>query len=143
MKDNNSLAHSTWNCKYHIVFAPKYRRMEIYGKIRKDIGVIIVITRAIKVIAFSLFFSVLFNFSILKIPFFHHLIFYKFYTIFSEFLQVLLDLVLYTILAFCKNYTTKYIDEMVFLNKLKFKIYTSLSMYHKIRLLSIPRFEIS
>ena len=35
MKDNNSLAHSTWNCKYHIVFAPKYRRMEIYGKIRK------------------------------------------------------------------------------------------------------------
>lgn len=38
MKDNNSLAHSTWNCKYHIVFAPKYRRTEIYGKIRKDIG---------------------------------------------------------------------------------------------------------
>ena len=25
MKDNNSLAHSTWNCKYHLVFAPKYR----------------------------------------------------------------------------------------------------------------------
>ena len=41
MNDTNSLAHSTWNCKYHIVFAPKYRRMEIYGKIRKDIGVII------------------------------------------------------------------------------------------------------
>ena len=41
MKDKNSLAHSSWNCKYHIVFAPKYRRMEIYGKIRKDIGVII------------------------------------------------------------------------------------------------------
>ena len=41
MKDNNSLAHSTWNCKYHIVFAPKYRRMKICGKIRKDIGVII------------------------------------------------------------------------------------------------------
>ena len=39
--DKNSLAHSAWNCKYHIVFAPKYRRMEIYGKIRKDIGVII------------------------------------------------------------------------------------------------------
>ena len=34
MKDNNSLAHSSWNCKYHLVFAPKYRRMEIYvGKI--------------------------------------------------------------------------------------------------------------
>ena len=41
MKDNNSLAHSTWNCKYHLVFAPKYRRMEIYGKIRKDVGNII------------------------------------------------------------------------------------------------------
>ena len=41
MKDINSLAHSTWNCKYHIVFAPKYRRMAIYGEIRKDIGIII------------------------------------------------------------------------------------------------------
>lgn len=41
MKNNNSLAYSTWNCKYHLVFAPKYRRMEIHGKIRKDIGVII------------------------------------------------------------------------------------------------------
>ena len=42
MNDNvNSLSHSKWNCKYHIVFAPKYRRMEIYGKIRKDIGIII------------------------------------------------------------------------------------------------------
>ena len=39
--DNNSLAHSTWNCKYHLVFAPKYRRMQIYGQIRKDIGVIL------------------------------------------------------------------------------------------------------
>ncbi|MED2939256.1 MULTISPECIES: transposase, partial [Bacillaceae] len=27
----NSLAHTTWNCKYHIVFAPKYRRQIIYG----------------------------------------------------------------------------------------------------------------
>ena len=41
IKDINSLAHSTWNCKYHIVFAPKYRRMAIYGEIRKDIGIII------------------------------------------------------------------------------------------------------
>ena len=41
MKDNNSLAHSTWKCKYHLVFAPKYRRMQIYGQIRKDIGVIL------------------------------------------------------------------------------------------------------
>ena len=38
MNDNSSLAHITWNCKYHIVFAPKYRRQEIYGKIRADIG---------------------------------------------------------------------------------------------------------
>ena len=42
MNDNiNSLAHSKWNCKYHIVFAPKYRRQVIYGKIYKDIGVIL------------------------------------------------------------------------------------------------------
>ena len=38
MKDTDSLAHTTWNCKYHIVFAPKYRRKVIYGKIRVDIG---------------------------------------------------------------------------------------------------------
>ncbi len=36
--DVNSLAHTTWNCKYHIVFAPKYRRQVIYGKIKVDIG---------------------------------------------------------------------------------------------------------
>ena len=41
MNDNNSLAHTTWNCKYHIVFAPKYRRRVIYGNIREDIGRII------------------------------------------------------------------------------------------------------
>ena len=34
----NSLAHTKWNCKYHIVFAPKYRRQVIYGKIKADIG---------------------------------------------------------------------------------------------------------
>ena len=39
--DNNSLAHSKWNCKYHIVFAPKYRRLAIYGKIKVDIGKIL------------------------------------------------------------------------------------------------------
>ena len=38
MKDKNSLAHTAWNCKYHIVFAPKYRRQAVYGKIRVDIG---------------------------------------------------------------------------------------------------------
>ena len=36
--DTNSLAHTKWNCKYHIVFAPKYRRQVIYGKIKVDIG---------------------------------------------------------------------------------------------------------
>ena len=42
MKDDiNSLSHSKWNCKYHIVFAPKYRRRAIYGQIRKDIGKIL------------------------------------------------------------------------------------------------------
>ena len=39
--DNNSLAHTKWNYKYHIVFAPKYRRQVIYGKIKKDIGKIL------------------------------------------------------------------------------------------------------
>ena len=35
--DNNSLSHTTWNCKYHIVFAPKYRRKIIYGELKQDI----------------------------------------------------------------------------------------------------------
>ena len=39
--DVSSLAHSKWNCKYHIVFAPKYRRQIIYGKIKFDIGIIL------------------------------------------------------------------------------------------------------
>ena len=38
LMDKNSLAHTTWECKYHIVFAPKYRRKVIYQKIRTDIG---------------------------------------------------------------------------------------------------------
>ena len=41
MKDNNSLAHTTWDCKYHIVFAPKYRRQAIYGKYKASIGKIL------------------------------------------------------------------------------------------------------
>jgi putative transposase len=41
MDDIKSLSHSKWRCKYHIVFAPKYRRQEIYGKIRVDIGQIL------------------------------------------------------------------------------------------------------
>lgn len=35
--DKNTLSHTRWECKYHIVFAPKYRRQVIYGKIREDI----------------------------------------------------------------------------------------------------------
>ena len=41
MKDIKSLSHSKWNCKYHIVFAPKYRRQVIYGKLKKEIGKIL------------------------------------------------------------------------------------------------------
>ena len=36
--DSNSLAHTKWNCKYHIVFAPKFRRKIIYGKLKQDIA---------------------------------------------------------------------------------------------------------
>ena len=39
--DTESLAHTKWNCKYHIVFAPKYRRQIIYGKSKKDIGIML------------------------------------------------------------------------------------------------------
>ena len=40
-KDINSLEHTRWRCQYHVVFAPKYRRMAIYGQIKKDIGAIL------------------------------------------------------------------------------------------------------
>ena len=36
--NKNSLTHTTWECKYHLIFAPKYRRQVIYGKIKADIG---------------------------------------------------------------------------------------------------------
>ena len=36
--DNLSLAHTCWNCKYHIVFAPKYRRQVFFKEKRVDIG---------------------------------------------------------------------------------------------------------
>lgn len=41
MSDINTLLHTTWRCNFHIVFAPKYRRMVIYGKIKEDIGKIL------------------------------------------------------------------------------------------------------
>jgi putative transposase len=39
--DESSLSHTRWNCTYHIVFIPKYRRKEIFGKLRTDIGQIL------------------------------------------------------------------------------------------------------
>ena len=39
--DENSLAHTRWECKYHIVFAVKFRRKLIYSEIKKDVGQII------------------------------------------------------------------------------------------------------
>ena len=39
--DISSLAHTKWECKYHVVFAPKYRRQIIYGKIKQDIGLML------------------------------------------------------------------------------------------------------
>ena len=39
--DKNTLSHTTWECKYHIVFAPKFRRQVVYGKIKADIANII------------------------------------------------------------------------------------------------------
>ena len=38
MNDSNSLAHTKWNCKYHVVFAPKYRRKVFYREKRREIG---------------------------------------------------------------------------------------------------------
>ena len=40
-KETKHTAHSSYRCEYHIVFGPKYRRKEIYGKLRKDIGEIL------------------------------------------------------------------------------------------------------
>lgn len=39
--DNQSIAHTRWNCTYHIVIIPKYRRKVMYGEIREDIGKIL------------------------------------------------------------------------------------------------------
>ena len=39
--DEDSIAHTKWNCKYHIVFTPKFRRKAIYGKLKADIGKIL------------------------------------------------------------------------------------------------------
>ena len=39
--DESQLSHTKWNCLYHVIFVPKYRRKAIYGKVRRDIGVIL------------------------------------------------------------------------------------------------------
>ena len=41
MNNNNSLSHTSWNCKYHIVFAPKYRRKIFYNEYKLGIGKIL------------------------------------------------------------------------------------------------------
>ena len=41
MNDVKSLSHSKWRCKYHIVFAPKYRRQAIYRQLKQDVGKIL------------------------------------------------------------------------------------------------------
>lgn len=39
--DSETLAHTKWNCKYHVVFAPKFRRQIVYGKMKSKIGKIL------------------------------------------------------------------------------------------------------
>lgn len=39
--NENSISHTRWNCKYHIIWIPKYRRKVIFGKLRKEVGEII------------------------------------------------------------------------------------------------------
>ena len=39
--DNQSITHTRWNCTYHIVIIPKYRRKIMYGEVKKDIGEIL------------------------------------------------------------------------------------------------------
>ena len=41
MDDAKSLSHTKWNCKYHIVFAPKYRRKIFFGQMKVEIGKIL------------------------------------------------------------------------------------------------------
>ena len=41
MEETHTLSHTTWNCKYHIVFAPKYRRKVFYAEKRLEIGAIL------------------------------------------------------------------------------------------------------
>jgi putative transposase len=38
MEDYNNLSHTRWQCKYHVIFIPKYRRKKLYGVLRKKLG---------------------------------------------------------------------------------------------------------
>ena len=38
MEDYRKLSHTTWQCKYHVIFIPKYRRKALYGVVRKELG---------------------------------------------------------------------------------------------------------
>ncbi len=38
MDDVETLSHTTWECKYHLVFIPKYRRKALFGQLRKELG---------------------------------------------------------------------------------------------------------
>jgi putative transposase len=41
MKDWQSQAHVKWDCKYHVVILPKYRKKQLFGRARREIGKIL------------------------------------------------------------------------------------------------------
>jgi putative transposase len=41
MNDYESLKHTRWECKYHVIFIPKWRKKQIYGQLRKDLGIVL------------------------------------------------------------------------------------------------------
>ena len=67
MKDTSSLAHTKWNCKCHIVFAPKYRRQVIYGKIKSDSNSLVFASFSFRSIL-RLFYVVMFTSFIMSMP---------------------------------------------------------------------------
>jgi putative transposase len=40
MEDYQSLSHTKWNCKYHVIFIPKYRRQRLYGVVKRELGAV-------------------------------------------------------------------------------------------------------
>ena len=40
MEDHNSLSHTRWQCKYHVIFIPKYRRKKLYGVVKRRLGIV-------------------------------------------------------------------------------------------------------